>query len=113
MTDTALIIAHMDKRIAEMKEEILAALPKRKAPTPRKKKGVYGRWKNVRLTDKEYEGLLAIWGDTLEFGVQVLDEYIQAKGNLYKNHAFMLEHKWPAERMREKQAEQPKRSLWG
>jgi len=32
MTDTALIIAHMDKRIAEMKEEILAALPKRAKP---------------------------------------------------------------------------------
>lgn len=51
----------------------------------------YGKYKHVQLTDKEYEKLVADFGQgKLDKCIQILDEYIEIKAPKYKNHNLVI-----------------------
>lgn len=65
---------------------------KEKASTKHK----HGEYKNVLLTDDEYNKLLEQYGSSsLETIITYLDEYIEMKGTKYKSHYLVIK-KWAA-----------------
>jgi len=96
-------IKELAEDIAIIKKILNERLPKkRKATTSVKGKRKYGEYKHVLLTDEEHADLLAKYGeDALDYGIKVLDDYIEQSGKSYKGHHFMLDKKWPAERIAE------------
>ena len=55
-------------------------------PTP----AVYGRYKNIYLTDTELSELQAELPDTWDFYINRLSEYMASKGKTYDNHAATI-----------------------
>ena len=60
-------------------------------PTPT----VYGRYKNIYLTDTELSELQAELPDTWDFYINRLSEYMASKGKSYDNHAATI-RRWAA-----------------
>lgn len=60
------------------------------------KKTAYGEFKGVKLTETEYTRLVGKHGESrLEKGIEVLDDYMRAKGKRYKDHyAVLKETSW-------------------
>jgi len=55
----------------------------------------YGEFKNVLLTDPEYQKLFNIYFDKLDSAIEFLSSSIESKGYKYKSHyAVMGETKW-------------------
>lgn len=53
----------------------------------------YGKYKNVVLKNSEYEDLLNEYGSTLDSHIQILDEYIEQSGKMYKS-CYLAMKKW-------------------
>ena len=62
-------------------------------------KAAFGAFKNVRLTDKEYQRLHEKYPDDIERAIAILDSYIEETGRAYKSHAAALQ-KWAIEAAR-------------
>jgi hypothetical protein len=63
----------------------------KKTKTPKK---IYGKYKHVRFTKKEYKNLLKKWGKSkLQYMIKLFDEGIEMKGYKYKNHNLAIQ-KW-------------------
>ena len=60
-------------------------------PTP----AVYGRYKNIHLTDTELSELQTELPDTWDFYINRLSEYMASKGKSYDNHAATI-RRWAA-----------------
>ena len=56
---------------------------------------VYGRYKNIFLTDTELSELQAELPDTWDFYINRLSEYMASKGKFYDNHAATI-RRWAA-----------------
>ena len=56
---------------------------------------VYGRYKNIYLTDTELSELQAELPDTWDFYINRLSEYMASKGKTYDNHAATI-RRWAA-----------------
>lgn len=56
-------------------------------------KKIYGEYKHVRLTEKQYNKLVDDYGESIvkEY-IKRLDEYIQMKGAKYKDHNLTIRH---------------------
>ena len=59
----------------------------------------FGSFKNVLLTDKEYQRLREKYPDDIERAIAILDCYIEETGRAYKSHAAALQ-KWAIEAAR-------------
>ena len=58
------------------------------------KKNIYGEYKHVRLTQKQYDKLVDDYGEELlKAAIKYLDEYMQMKGRKYSDHNLVL-RKW-------------------
>lgn len=58
------------------------------------KKNIYGEYKHVRLTQKQYDKLVDDYGEELlKAAIKYLDEYMQMKGKKYSDHNLVL-RKW-------------------
>ena len=54
-------------------------------------KHIYGEYKHVRLTQKQYDKLVADFGeDDTKAAIRKLDEYMQMKGKSYKDHNLVM-----------------------
>ena len=58
-------------------------------------RAVYGRYKNIYLTDTELSELQAELPDTWDFYINRLSEYMASKGKTYDNHAATI-RRWAA-----------------
>lgn len=66
------------------------------------KKLNYGEFKNVKLTDKEYEKLKEIYADKLTNAIETLSSYLASKGDKYKSHYAVLgKHNWVYKKINE------------
>jgi len=65
------------------------------------KRKPYGEFQGVKLTDDEYKKLLDAQGETrLTLGIEILDDYMRAKGKRYKDHyAVMKKNSWVWQRV--------------
>lgn len=66
----------------------------------KKQKHTYGAYKNVKLTDDEYQKLQDEYGNADEL-IKHLDEAIEMKGYKYKSH-YLAIRKWVVDAVREK-----------
>lgn len=74
-------------------------------------KKLYGEYKHVRLTDKEYQTLIETYGqDLTEQLITYLDEYIEMKGYKAKNH-YLCIRKWVLDAVKQNKYKQKKESL--
>lgn len=61
----------------------------------KKDKNIYGEFKNVKLTNEEYEKLNNIYQDKLQQAIEKLSCYIESSGRKYNNHYAVLgKHNW-------------------
>lgn len=61
----------------------------------------YGEYSHVLLTDKQYDKLVLDYGkDLTDAAIKYLDEYIEMKGAVYKNHNLVL-RKWVFDAVKE------------
>lgn len=74
------------------------------------KKNIYGEYKHVRLTEKEFEKLVSDYGEqeTLD-AIKYLDEYIEMKGYKAKNHNLAM-RKWVYDAVKEEKAKKEKQN---
>lgn len=57
----------------------------------KEKKHIYGDYKHVKLTDKQYSRLIADYGEQAVLsGIKKVDEYCQKKGKTYKDYNLVL-----------------------
>ena len=64
---------------------------KPKSSKKRASKKSYGQYKNVKLTDKELEDLIAEYGkDTIDEYIEIMDMKIEEKGYKYKNFSLAM-----------------------
>jgi len=75
-------------------------------------KNKYGEFGNVKLTNTQYEALLAKNGeDTLKAGIQILDDYLEQSDKRYNSHyAVLKETSWVWQRLQESTGQKPKPS---
>ena len=66
------------------------------------KTNLYGRYENVRLTDKEMETLKSDFPAEYQSMIEHLSEYMASKGKTYKNHLATMEL-WKKADMKEEQ----------
>lgn len=61
------------------------------APSPKSVKKKFGEYKNISLTDEQYQKLVNDFGETVisEY-IQRMDEYIQMKGKKYRDFSLAL-----------------------
>lgn len=81
-------------------KEYVLKLEQEKIEQPKPKneeKHKYGEFKHVALTDKQYEHLQQLYGDSLEEHIRILDEYCETSGKKYKNYSLVLQG-WVHER---------------
>ena len=65
-------------------------------------KNIYGEYKHVRLTQKQYDKLVDDYGEELlKAAIKYLDEYMQMKGKKYSDHNLVL-RKWVFDAVKEK-----------
>lgn len=72
------------------------------------KKNKYGEYKNVLLTDNEFDKLGKEYGVEVHKMISFLDEYIERKGYKAKNHYLTIK-KWVADAVREEEERKQKR----
>lgn len=82
------------------KERYMELLEKEKkydASKKRKKKDdkrgdllTFGEYRNVKLSEAEYERLSREYGADADEAIKILDEYIENKGDKYKNHNLTI-----------------------
>lgn len=74
----------------------------------KEEKHIYGEYKHVRLTDKQYDKLIADYGDQeMKDAIRFLDEYIQMKGYKSVDHNLAI-RKWVFDAVqRERQKKTP------
>lgn len=75
------------------------------SPTPPEQKRVFGEYKNVRLTETEYQKLLNDYSNA-EDAITYLDEYIEMKGYKAKSHYLAIK-KWVFDALSEREKKQP------
>ena len=64
---------------------------KPKSSKKKASKKSYGQYKNVKLTDKELEDLIADYGkDTIDKYIEIMDMKIEEKGYKYKNFSLAM-----------------------
>ena len=64
---------------------------KPKSSKKKASKKSYGQYKNVKLTDKELEDLIAEYGkDTIDKYIEIMDMKIEEKGYKYKNFSLAM-----------------------
>ena len=85
------------------KECIECSAPQNTKPTRHK----YGEYKNVLLSDEEFEKLKEEFPDDWESRIERLSEYIASSGKSYKNHLATI-RKWSKADAEKKAAEQKK-----
>ena len=67
---------------------------KPKSSKKRASKKSYGQYKNVKLSDKELEDLIAEYGkDTIDKYIEIMDMKIEEKGYKYKNFSLAMRKK--------------------
>lgn len=88
----------------DIEEDIDKEKDKRDISAPAKEqKHIYGEYKHVKLTDKEYQTLCKDFGDSrTDKAITYLDEYIEMKGTKYKSHYLAL-RKWVFDALKEKE----------
>jgi len=64
-------------------------------------KHIYGEYKHVRLTDKQYEKLQLDFPNEYEEMIKNLDEYLEMKNVSYKNHNLVMRN-WKNKERKEK-----------
>lgn len=65
-------------------------------------KKIYGEYKHIRLTDKEYNSLVSEYGSSItDASITYLDEYIEMKGTKYKSH-YLVIRKWVVDAVKTK-----------
>ena len=80
----------------EIKKEIDIELEiEREKETGEATPAVYGRYKNIYLTDTELSELQTELPDTWDFYINRLSEYMASKGKSYDNHAATI-RRWAA-----------------
>ena len=80
----------------EIKKEIdIESEKERELYTGQATPAVYGRYKNIYLTDTELSELQAELPDTWDFYINRLSEYMASKGKTYDNHAATI-RRWAA-----------------
>ena len=80
----------------EIKKEIdIESEKERERNTGQTTPTVYGRYKNIYLTDTELSELQAELPDTWDFYINRLSEYMASKGKTYDNHAATI-RRWAA-----------------
>ena len=80
----------------EIKKEIdIESEKERERNTGQAPPAVYGRYKNIYLTDTELSELQAELPDTWDFYINRLSEYMASKGKTYDNHAATI-RRWAA-----------------
>lgn len=62
-------------------------------------KRAFGAFRNVLLTDREYQKLQADYPDDIERAIEILDLYVEETGRAYKSHAAAM-RKWAIEAAR-------------
>ena len=62
-------------------------------------KRAFGTFRNVLLTDREYQKLQADYPDDIERAIEILDLYVEETGRAYKSHAAAM-RKWAIEAAR-------------
>lgn len=62
-------------------------------------KAAFGAFRNVLLTDREYQKLQADYPDDVERAIEILDLYVEETGRAYKSHAAAM-RKWAIEAAR-------------
>lgn len=78
--------------------------PKKKKEAPVKK--AYGEYKNVLLTDNEYENIANAHGwEMREKAIKFLDEYIEEKGYKSQSHNLAI-RRWVIDAVKEKEGKQ-------
>lgn len=81
-----------NERLKEENERLKAKIKSLTSKSTSKK--IYGEYKHVRLTDKEYQTLIETYGEDLTKQlITYLDEYIEMKGYKAKNH-YLCIRKW-------------------
>lgn len=56
---------------------------------------IYGEFKNVKLSESEFNKLSVIWENRLNDGIETLSTYLASKGDKYKSHYAVLgKHNW-------------------
>ena len=99
-------IENRDKNldIRERKEQGQFLREKNAHPTTEEenKTNLYGRYENVRLTDKEMETLKSDFPAEYQSMIEHLSEYMASKGKTYKNHLATMEL-WKKADMKEEQ----------
>lgn len=79
----------------QLKEKIKALTSKSTS------KKIYGEYKHVRLTEKEFQQLIECYGEELtDQLIKYLDEYIEMKGYKAKNHYLCIK-KWVVDAVKE------------
>ena len=80
----------------EIKKEIdIESEIEREKETGQSTPAVYGRYKNIYLTDTELSELQAELPDTWDYYINRLSEYMASKGKSYDNHAATI-RRWAA-----------------
>lgn len=80
----------------DLKENLSA-----KADSQKKVRHKFGEYQHVRLTDVEYDSLVAGFGDDLvKAAVRAVDEYCEKSGKRYKNYNLVIRD-WGLNRARE------------
>jgi hypothetical protein len=77
------------------------------------KKIAFGEFKNVKLTQAEYDRLESKLGRArLKSGIDLLGDYMKSKGKAYKDHyAALKESSWVWERIAAKQGNPPQKTM--
>lgn len=97
-TDICPTISEVDKcpPILEIKKEIdIESEKEREKEMGQSTPVVYGRYKNIFLTDMELSELQTELPDTWDFYINRLSEYMASKGKSYDNHAATI-RRWAA-----------------
>ena len=86
-----------DSEIAEPSQDdskIIATDKEVKNKRTKEVKNIYGEYKHVRLTQKQYDKLITDYGEeSLIAAIKYLDEYLQMNGKKYTDHNLVL-RKW-------------------
>ena len=82
-------------------------------PPPKSTKHKHGEYKNVRLTDEEFEKLFNEYGNKLTFNaIKFLDEYIEMKGYKAKSHYLAIRN-WVIDAVREREQKKTRSGYGG
>lgn len=103
---------HFIKEIMRLQRENENLKEKIKALTSKNAgKKIFGEYKNVRLTQKEFKMLIECYGEELTKQlIMYLDEYIEMKGYKAKSHYLCIK-KWVVDAVKEKKYKYKKQPI--